>query len=250
MKEIINVTEIIEYLYCPRKVYLKRIKKIKPPVTKAMILGFLKHKVFDIFNKNEILMISAIKTNIDKEQIKQNYHFYLKRVIKEVIIQYSNLISKFDISPDNLTNQIFNFLEKDIDMRAESIKGTLNLGFFGKELWRNLKPKYLTEYQIVSQELGLKGRIDRIKFEQEILPYEIKTRQGIYDSDKLQLAAYSLLLEEEFKKEIKKGIIEAGKGHEEIDITQEMKQKILEIADKVRKIKDPGFHNNFNKCKS
>ena len=118
-------------------------------------------------------------------------------------------------------------------------------------MWRNLKPKYLTEFEIISYELGLKGRIDRVKFEEEIIPYELKTREEIYESDKLQLAAYSLLLEKEFNRKINKGIIEVKNKQEEIIITEQMKSQVLEIAEKIRKFekdKEPNFHNNFNKC--
>ena len=203
-KEIINVTDITEYLYCPRKVWLKRVKKIKTPPNKPMILGFLKHKVFDVFNKNEINIVSGIKENIEQEHILSIYKINLKSIIKQISENYSKMINTFKINPEELSEQTLNFLKKEFLIRAESIKKTLNLGFLGKELWRNLQPKYLTEFQIISEELGLKGRIDRIKLTEEILPYEIKTREDIYESDKLQLTAYSLLLEQEFNKKIER----------------------------------------------
>ncbi len=249
-KEIINVTEIAEYLYCPRKIFLKRVKKIKEPPTKAMILGFLKHKVFDIFNKNESMIVSNIKENITKEQILISYRNYLNEIIREISRNYENLFKIFKIELLTLETQTLGFLKKDLLIRADSIKNALNLGFKGKELWRNLKPKYLTEFQIISERLRLKGRVDRIMVSDKILPYEIKTRSEIYESDKIQLAAYSLLLEEEFGKKIEWGIIETKRKEEEIFITKELKNKVLEIADKIRNMKNAPFPSNFNKCKS
>jgi len=250
MKEIINVTEIVEYLYCPRKIFLKRVKKIKEPPTKAMILGFLKHKVFDIFNKNESMIVSDIKENITREQILILYNNYLKAIIKEIARSYENLIKTFKIEILTLETQTLDFLKKDLLIRAESVKKTLSQGYVGKELWRNLKPKYLTEFQITSENLGLKGRIDRVMISDKILPYEIKTRSEIYESDKVQLAAYSLLLEEEFGKKIEGGIIETRKKEEEIFINRELKNKVLEIAEKIRNMKDANFPSNLNKCKN
>jgi CRISPR-associated protein Cas4 len=163
------------------------------------------------------------------------------------------MIKTFKINLADFEEQTLSFLEKELEMRAKAVKKTLAIGFIGKQLWRNLSPKYLTEFQITSPELGLKGRIDRVKLESAILPYEIKTRDEVYENDKIQLAAYSLLLEDEFKKKINKGVIETKKRQEEILITQEMKSKVLEIADKIRAMEtdgEAGFQNNFNKCKS
>jgi len=252
MKTIINVTDITSYLYCPRKLWLKIAKKIKEPPNEKMILGFLKHKVFDIFNKNEQLIVSSIQENLSKEQVFSLYQKHITEITKEIISTYSNMIKSFYINPEELLNETLKFLEKDIKLRVKAIEKILHL-YKGKELWRNLKPKYLTEFEIISSNLGLKGRIDRIKLEDEIIPYEIKTRENIYEEDKIQLAAYSLLLEDEFGKKIEKGIIESGKQEEEVLITQELKNKVLEIAEIIRKIElgeEPQLPSNFNKCEN
>jgi CRISPR/Cas system-associated exonuclease Cas4 (RecB family) len=57
-------------------------------------------------------------------------------------------------------------------------------------------------------------------------------------------------LQEEFGKKIEKGIVETKKKQEEIEITDEMKEKVLEIAEKIREMKDAEMPNNFNKCKN
>jgi len=250
MKEIISVTEITSYLYCPKKVYLKRVKNLREPANKAMILGFLKHKVFDIFNKNEMLIVSSIKNNMPEQEISSLYKAHLLKLIKETLDNYSNMVFRFKIDPEELREKTLEFMEKEIKLRVDSIKKYLELGFFRKDLWRNLKPKFLTEYEIVSEELGLKGRIDRVKFQEGVIPYELKTRDSIFESDKLQLAAYVLLLENEFGKQIKTGVIETATKTEQIEITQELKQKVLDLAEEIRNLdKEPNLPENFAKCK-
>jgi len=250
MKQIINVTDIVTYLYCPRKIYLKLVKKIKEPPNKAMISGFLKHKIFDLFNKNESVIVSEIKTDLSEQEIASLYENYLTSISREIISTYSNMVKSFYINPQELLEDVLNFLENEIKLRVKAIKEILP-SFKGRELWRNLSPKYLTEYEVNSQELGLKGRIDRVKFASEIIPYELKTRKEIYESDKLQLAAYALLLEHEFNKKVEKGVVESKDKQEEILITEEMKNKVLEIAEIIRKMKEqaPELPSNFNKCK-
>ena len=251
MPEIINVTDIVEYLYCPRKIFLRKVKKLKFPPNKKMILGFLRHKVFDIFNKNEAALVSSIIENINEEQIKEKYQILLSETIEKILTLHQNLASSFRIDENEFSSSINKTMFPEIRLRVKAVRKALDSGFLGKELWHNLKPKYLTEFQIESPELGLRGRIDRIKFEQGPVPYEIKTRKDIFESDKIQLAAYSLLLENEFKSKIEKGIIEFLGREEEIFLTEELKNRVFEIAEKIRNMtqQEATMPSNFNKCK-
>ncbi|MFH1500522.1 MAG: hypothetical protein ABIE22_01095 [archaeon] len=67
-KQIINVTDISEYLFCPMKVYLRLVKKIRFPPNKPMISGQLKHKVFDLFNKNDPAIVSSINSSLSEKR--------------------------------------------------------------------------------------------------------------------------------------------------------------------------------------
>jgi len=250
-KEIINITEIISYLFCPRKIWLKKIKKIKEPFTKPMLLGSLRHKILDLFNKNEPAIVSSITERLEPPQILELYKKTLSEITNEIFERNKRMVIGYKIDKFDFYQDLLKYLKKEFNLRIQTILKTINLGFLGKELWRNLKPKYLTEFSLESSELGLRGRVDRIKLEEQIIPYEVKTRSGIFESDKLQLAGYALLLENEFGKQINKGIIETLDSSEEIKITQEQKQQILNIAEQIRNIKDaPSLLSNFKKCNS
>lgn len=250
--KIINITDITEYLYCPRKVYLKLVKGIRAPPTKKMILGMLRHKVFDIFNRQEKPMVESIKEKISEQKIKNLYENLLAEIINKILKENYNLATKFDINREDFISSINKSASPEINLRIPAIIKTIDSGFLGKELWRNLKPKYLTEYKIESQELGLRGRIDRIKFDQGIWPIERKTREKIFDSDKIQLAGYSLLLESEFSKPVNLGIVEIMGKQEQVELTSELKNKVLEIAEKIRNLtEDNAFSpSNFQKCEN
>lgn len=252
MKRIINITEITEYLYCPRKVYLKLVKGIKYPPSEKMILGMMRHHVFDIFNKNENPLVSSIKTKLTEEEIKAMYFSLLQDLIKETLILHQNNVQKFRINSSEFQKSVVKTAAPEIDLRVSSVSKTLSLGFLGKELWRELKPKYLTEYKIESPVLGLRGRVDRIKFAEFPLPVERKTRDKIFDSDKIQLAGYALLLQEEFGKPVNEGIIEIMGKQELVSLTPELKNQVLEIAEKIRNLKEENAFtpSNFSKCES
>jgi len=249
MKKLINITDITSYLYCPRKLWLKS-KGFKEPPNQKMILGYLKHKTLDIFNKNESSLVSGIKQKISQPELNQLYKDTLLEISKEVLSSHENQAKAFGIDEKDFLKQVLKISEPEIKLRVESISQALELGFLGKELWRELKPKYLTEFEIISSELGLKGRIDRIKFHDSIIPYELKTREDIFDSDKIQLAGYALLLEKEFNKPVNLEIVETSTQSQEVLLNQELKDNVLEIADKIRALEEPSFPSNFSKCQA
>ena len=236
-------------MYCPRKLWLKA-QGFKEPATSKMIQGFLKHKALDIFNKNESSIVSSINQKTSQTEIKQLYQNNLLEIAKETLSSYINQARSFGINQEDFLKQILKISEPEVKLRIEAIFQALELGFLGKELWRELKPKYLTEYEIVSEELGLKGRVDRIKIDSNITPYELKTREEIYESDKIQLAAYALLLEQEFLKPVNLGIVETATQVQEIELNQELKNKVLEIAEKIRNLEEPPCLSNFSKCQA
>jgi len=249
---IINITDITEYLYCPRKVYLKLVKGIRFPPTKKMILGMLRHKVFDIFNKNEQVLVSGIKTKTEEKEIKKLYENLINNITKETLLLNQNLASKFDINKEEFSSSVLKTSIPEINLRIPAIINTINSGFLGKELWRNLKPKYLTEFKIESFNLGLRGRIDRIKFEDFPVPIERKSREKIYESDKIQLAGYALLLQEEFGRKVDSGIIEIMGKEEQVILDENLKNQVLEIAEKIRNLQEDNAFtpSNFQKCEN
>ena len=250
MKKIINITDITEYLYCPRKVYLKLIKGIKSPPTQRMINGMLRHNVFDLFSKNEKDLVEDINEKTEEKEIIEQYETLLEDIAKYVLAQNYSLVSKFNINEKEFIKSVKETMNPEISLRTKSVISVLEKGFFGKELWINLSPKYQTEFKLESEDLGLKGRADRVMFSDLITPYEIKTRDKIYDSDKIQLAGYALLLEKEFNKEVNLGIVEFLGQQQEIEITPELKNQVLEIAEKIRNLTEEtaSMPNNFQKC--
>ena len=116
---------------------------------------------------------------------------------------------------------------------------------------------FISELKLESEELGLKGRVDRVEIDRKnnlIIPYELKSRnEKIYLSDQIQLTAYAMLLEFLHKKKIDKGFIESGSNKSEFLITPEDKNNVLTLAEEVRNLKQglpPPILSNFNKCKN
>ena len=250
MKKIVNITDITEYLYCPRKVFLKLVKGIKSPPTQRMINGMLRHKVFDLFNKNEKPLIESITEKTEEKEIRKEYDSLIEDIAKYILTQNESMAKSFKLDEKEFLKSVKDTMNPEIGLRINSIIKVLEKGLFGKELWENLSPKYQTEVKLESDELGLRGRADRVMFADAIIPFEIKTRDKVYDSDKIQLAGYALLLEKESNKEINSGIIEFLGQQQEIPLTKELKNQVLEIAEKIRNLteENASMPSNFQKC--
>jgi len=259
-KQILNVTDLSSYLYCPRKFFLTKVKGMKEPLNKAMVEGSIRHKVLEEFGNNEQRLIEnleKINHTFTKESVTEFYEAYLKELIRHVLYKNERMIYAFKINSDELKDKIEMQMNNEIKLRVDSIMNTIKKGFVGKELWENLSPKYLSEYKVLSEKLGLKGRIDRlmIKDIDEIIPFELKTRvsEKIWPSDEVQLTAYAMLLEEEYGRQITKGILESGNIKHEMEITEKEKQKVVELIKEVHEVLENGrakFPSSFAKCQS
>jgi len=106
------------------------------------------------------------------------------------------------------------------------------------------------EVDLRSDRLGLSGRLDRIVSragdggpkERDIIPSLIKTdnppETGVWRSDRLRLAGYAILLEDELKRRVDRGIVEYPRAGEvrEVEIRSSDRRRVLRIRDRVRLI--------------
>jgi CRISPR/Cas system-associated exonuclease Cas4 (RecB family) len=72
---------------------------------------------------------------------------------------------------------------------------------------------YEREYTALSEKLGMVGSVDKlIRTEEEIIPCVIKTGKcpeyGVWRSDRMQLAAYAMLIEDELETTVPRGFVE------------------------------------------
>ena len=106
------------------------------------------------------------------------------------------------------------------------------------------------EVDLRSDRLGLSGRLDRIVSragddgpkDRAVIPSIIKTdnppETGVWRSDRLRLAGYAILLEDELKRRIDSGIVEYPRAGEvrEVEIRSSDRRRVLRIRDRVRLI--------------
>ncbi len=254
-KRLLSVTELSAYMYCARKYYLEKVKGLRQPANKAMTEGLIRHNVLEEFSNKEEKLVCSFGS-LKKPQVIEKFNALLELCIHKVFEENVNKIKEFEINVGELHNKIVDALQREILPRAETIDEAMRKGFVGEELWKNLEPKYVSEMILVSRNLGLKGRADRVLISKdEILPFELKTRVAdrVWPSDEIQVTCYAMMLEEKFNTQISKGILETGNVRHFISIDDEKKKKVRNIILEVREVlegRNLKYPNSFGKCRS
>ena len=223
---MIRVTDLIDYLICPRKVYIKRVLGIEEEKTEEMIRGEFIHEFLNIFDKEEEEIVYEILEPLPFEKILNLY----KEKALEII---DRLKEKYKINFDD----VWNYIEFELIERAKNVYNFMTTyDVYGIELWENLEPKIKSEVELYSERYDLVGRVDRIEiYKSFIVPVEIKTGKERYSYlHKIQLAAYKMLLEENFpNKKIEDGYVYYPKTGKKIFVKSDgYKYKIKEIITK------------------
>jgi len=204
---MINVTDLACFIYCKRKLYLKRVLGFKPKPTKQMIVGRVKHRAQELMFKNELQTLKEVKSpNINN--VKKALTKNLKNAIERAISESDKEIRHFKINTFSINEQLFFAYRKFILDRSFAITHlmqTKNLS--GEALANALYPRFMSEVNLSSKSFALKGKVDLIEEqENKLVPVELKTglapKNRIWPHDRIQLIAYTLLTKENFKKPV------------------------------------------------
>ncbi len=256
---MIPVTALSDYLYCPRKVYLRHVMKLLPVVQEPVIKGKIQHDVFDAINKAEENIILNIKPS-DLSNISMIYSQVYKELLANSVSKFEEDIKKADLDKERLfDNSLSKFLD-EASFRAKALLSMIKTtGLFGKDLIEAIPVKYKSELFMSSKRLKLKGIIDRVEVSGDVhIPVELKTgsmpREGVWPSHKIQIASYVLLLNEQFRSDhgfveyldydVKRKIVMNPFLEDEVKCLVEEVCNVFESSDM------PKACDNPNKCKS
>jgi CRISPR-associated exonuclease Cas4 len=222
---MIKVSDITTFNKCPRMCYFINhghdlFSRVSPGFLEGLIL-------------KELALTYEYAFDSDDKQDFLNHE--LERISKEIRVIYRNELSKVD----NAT------LEKsvtDILPLIGTISSNLSLNgdFYSNEFTQD-------EPILRSDKFGISGSPDRLlKKNESIVPSIIKTgnmpENGIWNSERLALTAYSILVEEKYNLILEKGFVEYARWGKvrQIVIKRYDRRQVLRIRDKVKRIQD-GF---------
>jgi CRISPR-associated protein Cas4 len=254
----ISVTFLTAYMYCKRKFFLEKIAGISEPPKDVVVKGSIKHDVFDLVNKQERGIVLSISSD-DFEETLQKYRNNYAKNLRNIVMIYKEQLKKLDLKLSEVYNELWPLFLEEAESRAKNVHDFLKKHkVFGRELWDKLTPKIESEVFVQSDELQLKGKIDRIEvFENSAIPVELKTgsapKEGLWEEHMIQLGAYMMLLEMMGKKTpvgkvkyIKENI--TRELHMNPFLQEEIKKLVKEVQDFLEKKTLPDFSKNRAKC--
>lgn len=200
---MLSVTTLSDYLYCPRKSYLRYVLKFIPPILEPVVKGRIKHDVFDAISKNEESLILNIKPS-DLSRVDVIYKQAYQDLLTESVSRFEKDIEKVGLTKEQVFNDSLKKFLDEASYKAKTLSCIIEkTGLFGEALLSYI-PRQKSELFLSSKRLRLKGVIDRVDvINDSHIPIELKTgsmpKEGVWPGHKIQLASYILLLNEKFK---------------------------------------------------
>ena len=257
----ISVTLLSSYLYCSRKLFLEKVLLLKEPPKESLVLGSIRHETYDNINKAEELIVTSIAKKTPLAGLEVMYRQKYLQILRQAIANNRQRLEDVNLSMLDAYRRSSAFISDESMTRASNIFSFIESNnVFGDELWQRLEPKILSELRVESETLRLKGIIDQVHvYNGEYVPFELKTgrapNDGVWPSHRVQLAAYSLLLQEHFKKPIKEGFVVYldTKEKRHIAVNPYMKEEVTQIVNDILALLEsrelPDFCHNENKCR-
>jgi len=256
----ISVTLLSSYLYCSRKLFLEKVLMQAEPPKESLVMGSIRHETYDKINKNEELIVTSITKSMDFTEMQQLYKQNHLKFLRKSIADNRDRLKSVNLNMLDAYRKSFPFIMEESVTRSKNVFDfILKNNVFGDELWQRLTPKILSELRVESEGLKLKGIIDQVHvYEQDYVPFELKTGRapdsGVWPSHRIQIAAYSMLLQEKFNKPIKEGFVfyldTKEKRHIAMNpfMKDEVRQIVSEVIGLLESRNIPDFCNNENKC--
>jgi len=227
----IFVTDIIEYVICPTRLYLKKIKGISKE-NEIMLKGKIIHRIFELLSNREKTIWESIE-ELDFNEFKKRYNFISAQSIARAILEYQDEIRSFNLNERELIQEIKPIVKKEIEFRINYLWKFIEK--YGYDFYKHINPEI--ESEVLLEYNDLVGRIDRLeKYKSgRLVPVEIKTGMAIKDLHKIQLGGYAYLLEKNYGIQVDTGILlYPRRGKQVVVELPEYKEIFIELYNQVK----------------
>nr|QNO51428.1 hypothetical protein PFCPEAIJ_00030 [Methanosarcinales archaeon ANME-1 ERB6] len=251
VKVKVKVSDLTRYLMCPRLVYFSA-KEHHEGMAKGKERGFiesilLKELAFNLHNFYGERKEDDPEPEPESESETEEER--AKRIIED-IVDGVEMIYKEELK--GVEKDFFEEVKKDFIRSLSMSMKTENDDWLEKVRTENELSElenaygYEREHAMLSEKLSMSGSVDKlIRTEKEVIPCMIKTGKcpeySVWKSDRVQLAAYAMLIEEEFGFEttVKRGFVEYIRNAEsrETQIRRRDRALALQILKRVKRIK-------------
>ncbi len=255
----VKVSDLTRYLICPRLVYFGA-KEHHEGMAKGKERGFIEsillkelafnlHKFYGDRKEDDPEPEAETESETETETEEER----AKRVIADIVDGVERIYKE---ELKGVANDFFEEVKEDF---IRSLSMSTNMGnddWLEKVRTENGLSElenaygYEREHAMLSEKLSMSGSVDKlIRTEEEVIPCMIKTGKcpeySVWKSDRVQLAAYAMLIEEEFGFEttVKRGFVEYIRNAEfrETQIRRRDRALALQILKRVKRIKGGVF---------
>ncbi len=252
VKVRVKVSDLTRYLMCPRLVYFSA-KEHHEGMAKGKERGFI-----------ESILLKELAFNLHKfygerkeddpepepESESETEEERAKRVIEDIVDGVERIYKE---ELKGVEKDFFEEVKEDFIRSLSMSTKTENGDWLEKVRTENELSElenaygYEREHAMLSEKLSMSGSVDKlIRTEEEVIPCMIKTGKcpeySVWKSDRVQLAAYAMLIEEEFGFEttVKRGFVEYIRNAEsrETQIRRRDRALALQILKRVKRIKE------------
>ena len=173
----ISVSMLSGYLFCARKLFLQQVLELKEPPKESTVLGSLRHEIYDFINRSEEKIVTSIKDKIGYDELLITYKTFYSRALREKIIKNKSKIREVNLDIVNVFKKTWPLILNEAELRTKNIFDFIQkYNVYGRDLWNKLTPKIISEIRIDSNNLQLKGIVDKIEiYETGYVPIELKT---------------------------------------------------------------------------
>lgn len=257
---MLYVTDLTSYKYCKRKLYLTKVLGYREPLSKQALVGSIKHKVLENIHNSEERVIKSLEKVPSKKELLSLFKLTNSSIAHSVISEELDRLSHFSVDYEKLLLELSVMIEDESAVQADKVLGEIKKhNILGQGLIDLIYPKIRTEATLESQELGIRGKIDKIEFhEDRIVPVELKTgqssRTGPWNDHIIQVAAYCMLLEKEHNQKVSHGLIIYYNPRivHNVSINPFMVDEVLSLIGEVNSMlkqdSPPPLAENPNKC--
>ncbi len=211
-KALIKVSDLTHYMICPRLVYFRARGYEQPRIAEGKERSAIEHILLKElgFNMHKVYGGDKYDEGGEEDERTTEEEEAVKRVIEDAV-DGVEWIYKDELK--TVDKDLFEAVKSDFLHRIESPEWLSKLKTEDElaELVRSYG--YEREHTMLSEKLGMVGSVDKlIKTEGEVIPCVIKTGRcpeyGVWRGDRMQLAAYAMLIEDEFGTTVQRGFVE------------------------------------------
>lgn len=234
-----NVSELLMYFRCPRQVYyLYRGHELMSDISSQYVESLLIKEL--AFTYPDIVSTCSSNAVGVVENVTESLETELCRVCDDIEL----------IRPGELESASSELMEDARSAVSECIKeiGTNLISFInehGKEEFISCINPVKTDPILYSGRIGLSGMPAKLVCHAgHVVPSVIKTgkypENGVWNNDRLHIAALAMLVEEEYGKTVEYGFVEYARYGivRKVIVRANDRRQILKIASRVKKIKD------------